>query len=82
MQRNNETFEPGSGKFATLSAQATGSLDERKAQIELLLKPMQEVLGQYQSRLTDIEKSRVESYSMLREQLGTLAETHRARTFR
>ena len=31
----------------------------------------------YQSRLTDIERSRVESYSMLREQLGTLAETQR-----
>jgi NAD(P)-dependent dehydrogenase (short-subunit alcohol dehydrogenase family) len=38
---------------------------------------MQEILAQYQTRLTDIEKSRVESYSMLREQLGTLTETQR-----
>jgi len=38
---------------------------------------MREVLDQYQSRLGDIEKSRVESYSMLREQLGVLAETQR-----
>src|SRR5205823_2799495 len=46
-------------------------------QIEGLLKPMQELLGAYQSRLGDIEKSRVESYSMLREQLGSLAEIQR-----
>src|SRR5439155_23481715 len=60
-----------------LSAEATGTLEQRKAQIEGMLKPMQEILNQYQSRLTDIEKSRVESYSMLREQLGTLAEAQR-----
>ncbi len=60
-----------------MSTQASGSLDERKAQIEGLLKPMQEVLNQYQSRLGDIEKSRVESYGMLREQLGMLTETQR-----
>src|SRR5207245_5103687 len=61
-----------------LTAEATGSLEQRKVQIEALLKPMQEILNQYQSRLTDIEKSRVESYSMLREQLGVLAETQRS----
>src|SRR5437867_10461311 len=38
---------------------------------------MQEILGAYQARLSDIEKSRVESYSMLREQLGSLAEIQR-----
>ncbi|HVT90112.1 MAG TPA: DNA recombination protein RmuC [Tepidisphaeraceae bacterium] len=78
LAKNNEAFlNLAREKFATLSAEATGSLDERKAQIEGLLKPMQEVLNQYQTRLGDIEKSRVESYSMLREQLGTLAETQR-----
>jgi DNA recombination protein RmuC len=78
LQRNNEAFlNLAKEKFATLSTQANGSLDERKAQIESLLKPMQEILAQYQVRLHDIEKSRVESYSMLREQLGTLAETQR-----
>src|SRR6201999_2604636 len=61
----------------TLSTEAAGSLDQRNAQIETLLKPMQELLNQYQSRLGNIEKSRVESYSMLREQLGILSETQR-----
>src|ERR1019366_7468429 len=64
-------------RFATISTEAAGSLEQRKIQIEGLLKPMQELLNQYQSRLGDIEKSRVESYSMLREQLGILAETRR-----
>src|SRR5262249_4914140 len=78
LQKNNEAFlSLAKEKFAALSTEATGSLEQRKAQIEGLLKPMQEILGQYQTRLNDIEKSRVESYSMLREQLGTLAETQR-----
>jgi DNA recombination protein RmuC len=78
LAKNNVAFlDLAREKFAALSAEAAGSLDQRKAQIETLLKPMQELLGTYQSRLGDIEKSRVESYSMLREQLGTLAEIQR-----
>jgi DNA recombination protein RmuC len=78
LARNNEAFlHLAKERFAALSAEAAGSLEQRKAQIEGLLKPLQELLNGYQSRLTEIEKSRVESYSMLREQLGTLAETQR-----
>lgn len=78
LAKNNEQFLAlARQKFAALSSEAAGSLDERKAQIEGMLKPMRELLEQYQVRLGDIEKSRVESYSMLREQLGGLAETER-----
>jgi DNA recombination protein RmuC len=78
LAKNNEAFlQLAKERFATLSAQAQGSLDQRKAQIEGLLKPMQELLAGYQTRIGEIEKSRVESYSMLREQLGTLAEIQR-----
>ena len=78
LAKNNEAFlQLAKERFTTLATEATGSLEQRKAQIEGLLKPMQEMLNQYQSRLSEIEKSRVESYSMLREQLGTLAETQR-----
>src|SRR4051812_1327802 len=78
LAKNNEAFlHLAKERFATLSAEASGTLDERKAQIEGLLKPMQELLGSYQARLGEIEKSRVESYSMLREQLGSLAEIQR-----
>lgn len=78
LAKNNEAFlQLAKERFATLSTEAAGSLDLRQAQIEGLLKPMQELLNQYQSRLGDIEKSRVESYAMLREQLGSLTETQR-----
>ena len=78
LAKNNEAFlQLARERFSALSAEATGSLDQRKAQIETLLAPMQELLNQYQSRLAEIEKSRVESYSMLREQLGTLSEIQR-----
>jgi DNA recombination protein RmuC len=79
LQKNNEAFlDLARKRFSTLATEAAGSLEQRKAQNEGLLKPLAEILKQYQTRLTDIEKSRVESYSMLREQLGTLAETQRA----
>jgi len=78
LAKNNEAFlHLARQKFESISKEATGTLDERKAQIEGLLKPLNELLGQYQLRLGDIEKSRTESYSMLREQLGTLAEVQR-----
>jgi DNA recombination protein RmuC len=78
LAKNNEAFlQLAKQRFTTLSTEAAGSLEQRKTQIEGLLKPMQELLNQYQSRLGDIEKSRVESYSMLREQLGILSETQR-----
>jgi DNA recombination protein RmuC len=78
LAKNNEAFlQLAKERFAQLSTEAAGSLEQRKAQIEGLLKPMQEVLGHYQQRVAEIEKSRVESYSMLREQLGVLAETQR-----
>jgi DNA recombination protein RmuC len=78
LSRNNETFlQLAKERFATLAAEAAGSLEQRKEQIDGLLKPLRELMDQYQLRVGEIEKSRVESYSMLREQLGTLAETQR-----
>jgi DNA recombination protein RmuC len=78
LARNNEAFlQLARERFATISAEAVGSLDQRKEQIDALLKPMRELMDQYQIRVGEIEKSRVESYSMLREQLGALAESQR-----
>lgn len=78
LAKNNEAFlQLAKERFAALSTEASGSLDKRKAEIEGLLKPLNEVMSQYQQRLADIEKARVESYSQLREQLGALQETER-----
>ena len=64
-------------RFEQLSTQATGTLDERKAQIESLLKPLQETLCAYQQRLNQIEQSRQEGYGKLLEQLGSVGEVGR-----
>jgi DNA recombination protein RmuC len=78
LAKNNQAFlQLARENFAILSKEASGSLDQRNAQMDAQIKPLREMLGQYQQRLGDIEKSRTESYSMLREQLGTLAETQR-----
>ena len=78
LAKNNEAFlHLAKERFTTLSTEAAGSLEQRKTAIEGLLKPMQELLAGYQTRLGEVEKSRVESYSMLREQLGSLSEIQR-----
>lgn len=79
LTKNTETFlQLAQQRFETLAKQADGSLEAKRAQIDALLKPLREVLDQYQKRLSDIEKARQESYGLLREQLGTLLETQRA----
>ena len=71
------SHSPRSGS-RTLSTEAAGTLEQRKAQIEGLLKPMQELLGDVPvAARRDRKIARRESYSMLREQLGSLAEIQR-----
>ncbi len=78
LARNNQAFlQLAKENFSVLTREAAGTLDQRSAQIDAQIKPLREMLGQYQQRLGEIEKSRTESYSMLREQLGTLTETQR-----
>ena len=66
-----------STRFEQLATQASGTLDERKAQIESLVRPLQESVNLYQQRLAQIESSRQDGYSKLIEQLGTLGEIGR-----
>src|SRR5262249_6101228 len=76
LAKNNEAFlNLAREKFAALSAQAEGSLDERKAQIEGLLKPLSEILGQYQTRLSELEQSRTTAYADLKQLLGAVSTT-------
>ena len=50
LAKNNEAFlHLAKERFATLSTEAAGTLDQRKAEIDGMLKPMQEVLNQYQT---------------------------------
>lgn len=73
LEKNNKAFiEMAESRFRTLSAEASGSLEQRKAQIATLIKPLEEMLGIYQKRLTEIEASRNDSYAALRQQIGQM----------
>ena len=79
LERSSATFlEMAKTKFETLSTEAAGNLEQRKAQIETLLKPLQETLGTYQKRLVEIETSRASAYGDLLKHLGGMSETQRA----
>ncbi|MCL2649100.1 MAG: DNA recombination protein RmuC [Phycisphaerales bacterium] len=73
LARSNEVFlQMAEARFKTLSAQSAGSLDERKAQIGTLLKPLEGLLATYQNRLTEIETSRTNAYGELLKHLGSM----------
>ena len=52
--------------------QVDGSLDTKKAEIETLLKPLREMVEQYRGELLKSERSRVEAYGGLQEQIRAL----------
>ena len=79
LEQSNALFlQMAEAKFKTLSTEAAGNLDERKAQIATLLKPLEEMLGNYQKRLAEIETSRNDAYAALRQQIGTMNATQAA----
>jgi DNA recombination protein RmuC len=81
LARSGETFlQMAEAKFQTLSTQAAGTLDERKAQIATLLKPLEEMLGTYQKRLAETEAQRTDAYGELRQQIGAMSQVQTALT--
>ncbi|MGN6369560.1 MAG: DNA recombination protein RmuC [Phycisphaerae bacterium] len=75
LAKSNEAFlQMAHEKFKALSAEGTGTLDERKAQIGTLLKPIEEMLGNYQKRLAELETQRTGAYAELRQQIGAMSQ--------
>lgn len=68
-------LEMAKAKFETMGAEATGSLETKKAQIGALLKPLEEMLGTYQKRLGEVETSRTNAYGELLKQIGGMSST-------
>jgi DNA recombination protein RmuC len=79
LEQSNAAFlQMAEAKFKTLSTEAAGNLEERKAQIGTLVKPLEEMLGTYQKRLVELEGQRTGAYAELRQQIGTMAATQAA----
>lgn len=56
---------------------ARGDLEKRQTAIDELVKPVRESLGKVDVKLQEIEKSRIEAYSGLTEQVRSLSETQK-----
>lgn len=56
---------------------ARGDLDKRQTAIDELVKPVRESLGKVDAKLQEIEKSRIEAYTGLTEQVRSLSETQK-----
>ena len=60
--------------------QIDGSLDTKKVEIEGMLKPLRDMLDQYRGELLKSERSRVEAYGGLQEQIRSLLTAHEVTT--
>lgn len=77
LSKNNEAFlQLAQEKFASLATAADGSLQQRKAEIDGLLKPMHEALRNYQTRLVEMDRNRQNDAGQIREQVGALLATN------
>lgn len=55
---------------------ARNDLDKRQTAIDQLVKPVRETLQKFELKISDVEKSRIEAYSGLQQQVRGLADTN------
>lgn len=76
LKSNNAAFiELAQSTLAKFQEGARGDLEKRQTAIDQLMKPVQETLQKFDTKIGEIEKSRVEAYSGLTQQVKGLAET-------
>lgn len=72
---NKQLLELAATRFAELTTRATGSLEEKKLEMQNLLQPVQQQLVAYRESLEKLEKSRVDAYGQLTTKLADVAKT-------
>ena len=76
LKSNNQSFLTlARSEFEKISQHSKQEMESRGKSIELLVKPLKESLEKVDTRIQEIEKSRVGAYSGLMEQLKTLSST-------
>lgn len=78
LQSNNESFlNLAKATLAKFQEAAKGDLENRQQAIDGLVKPIEKSLKQVDEKLQDIEKKRLEAYTVLNQQVKMLADTHK-----
>ena len=72
---NKQLLDLAATRFAELTTRATGSLEEKKLEMQNLLQPVQQQLAAYRESLDKLEQSRVDAYGALTTKLADVAKT-------
>ncbi len=76
LRNNNTSFlELAKSTLETTQEGARGDLEQRRAAIDAMVKPMRESLEKVDAKINDLEKARTGAYEALTTQVRTLAET-------
>lgn len=78
LQQNNQSFLTlAQSILEKFHLQAQGGLKEREVAIQNLVEPIKNTLGTMQTKIDEIEKSRIGAYESLRQQVTSLMETQK-----
>ena len=76
LRSNNQSFlELAKENLEKYMESAKGDVDSRRKAIEELIKPLKESLTNVNAKIGEVEKSRVEAYASLREQVKSLGQS-------
>jgi len=76
LERNNQRFlELARLSLERQQAQASGELEKRQQAIGDLVAPMKESLSKFEQQIASVEKSRIDAYATLTQQVRALAES-------
>ena len=72
---NKQLLDLASARFNELTTTATGTLEQKKIEMQTLLQPVAQTLADYRAELGKMEATRVEAYSSLSSKLAEVAKT-------